>query len=95
MIEIYNKSTYEHAYNRFSTIFIKTYFDCKQKGLNTRYAVRAAKRALNYEVEQELSERPHHNKRTILKAFNDLKRDTLLIEDAIRYYKRFNEDDLG
>lgn len=92
MIQIHNRSIYEHAYNRFSNAFIIAYSANRQKGLSSRESVLAAKSSLKDEVAEELFESPNYNQRIIIKAYNHLKKDAHIIEEAIKHYKRFKRD---
>jgi hypothetical protein len=95
MIEIHNRSIYERAYNRFSSAFIREYSANRQSGLSSRESVISAKNSLKDEVAEELFESPNYNQRIIIKAYNHVKKDTTLIEEAIKYYKRFKGKESG
>jgi hypothetical protein len=95
MIEIHNKSIYERAYNRFSSAFIREYTVNRQSGLSSRESVISARNALKDEVAEEMFKSPNHNQRVIIKAYNHVKKDTTLIEEAIKHYKRFKGKNSG
>lgn len=95
MIEIHNRSIYERAYNRFSDTFIKHYSINRRSGLSSRESVISARNAMKDEVAEELFANPNHNQRVIIKAYNHVKKDACLIEEAIKHYKRFKGKNSG
>lgn len=95
MIEIHNQSIYERAYNRFSSAFIREYSINRRNGLSSRESVISAKNSLREEVAEELFVYPNHNQRVIIKAYNNVKKDTRLIEEAIKHYRRFKGKNSG
>ena len=53
------------------------------------------KTALKDEVAEEIFIYPNHNQRVIIKAYNNVKKDTRLIEEAIKHYRRFKGKNSG
>lgn len=88
MTQIHNKSTYNRIYNKFAATFLDAFVEFRLNGQNTDEAIFWAKEKLrecflvelviNYKIEK-----------TIVIAYQNAKKDSNLIKQAIRYYKGF------
>jgi hypothetical protein len=85
LIRIHNKSTYLRIYNSFSSDFIDTFCENKVKGFTTEESLEAARIALQIRASLEIAENSP-NKLMAIKAYQNIKQDTKIIEKAIRYY---------
>jgi hypothetical protein len=86
LIHIHNRSTYQRIYNRFSSEFIDSFTSFRLSGLTTKEALDAARISLQILITDEIC-RNSPNKKLIIHAYKNLKHDTKLIENAIKYYK--------
>lgn len=86
MIEIHNKSTYQRVYNNFSTVFIEAYCGFRRIGMSAQESLIAARIKLQDHVVTELSLNKASHK-TVLIAYQNIRKDSNLIEKAFEYYK--------
>jgi hypothetical protein len=86
LIKIHNKSTYNRIYNGFSKDFIDTFVENKVAGFSTKDALIAANMAVQVKASLEIAMNSPY-KLTAIKAYNNIKQDTKLIEKAIKYYQ--------
>jgi hypothetical protein len=86
LIRIHNKSTYNRLYNAYSKDFIDTFVENRIKGLNTAESLESGRIAVQIRVSLEVVMNSP-NKLVAIKAYNNIKRDTELIEKAIKYYQ--------
>jgi hypothetical protein len=89
LIEIHNNSTYNIIYNELSFYFIDAYCGFRFNGLDMHEALNASKICVQEAIADELG-RNKKNARIVLKAYENLKNDTKLIEKAVNYFKRMN-----
>lgn len=88
LIEIHNKSTYKRIYTKFTNHFIDSYCHFRRNGYNAQDALQGAKISVQNQVAiQIVDESNSRNTKTIIVAYNNLKKDTCLIERAIKYYQ--------
>ena len=88
MIEIHNKSTYQRIYNSFSVNFIDDYCGFRGKGFNVRDSIFEAKKTMK-EIHLVIEIACNYpNAKTVMKAYNQLRNDSELIEKAILCYRR-------
>jgi hypothetical protein len=86
LIRIHNKSTYNRLYNAYSKDFIDTFVENRIKGLNTAESLESGRIAVQIRVSLEVVMNSP-NKLVAIKAYNNIKRDTELIEKAIKFYQ--------
>lgn len=86
MIQIHNKSTYQRIYNCISTVFIDSYCGCRCRGHTSQESLQAAKISVQAYVAEEI-QRNRPNRRILVKAYDNLKNDSKIIEKAINYYQ--------
>jgi hypothetical protein len=86
LIRIHNKSTYNRLYNAYSKDFIDTFIENKVKGLTTAESLESGRIAVQIRVSLEVVMNSP-NKLVAIKAYNNIKHDTHLIEKAIKYYQ--------
>ena len=86
MIRIHNKSTYNRLYNSYSKDFIDSFVQNKISGFSTAEALESGKMAVQVRVSLEITMNSP-NKLTAIKVYNNIKKDSELIERAIKYYQ--------
>jgi hypothetical protein len=73
-------------YDAYSKDFIDTFVEQKNKGLTTAESLESGKIAVQIRVSLEITSNSP-NKLMAIKAYNNIKNDTILIEKAIKYYQ--------
>jgi hypothetical protein len=85
-MNIHNKSTYNRIYNRFSAEFVDAYCKFRLDGLSGKESIDAAKIKLQALATGEMI-KDSPNKILIVKVYKNLRRDTKIIEKAIKQYQ--------
>jgi hypothetical protein len=86
LIRIHNKSTYNRIYNIYSKDFIDTFVENRMNGKNTAESLEAGKIAVQIKATLEIAMNSP-NKLVAIKAYNNIKTDSELIQKAIRFYQ--------
>lgn len=88
MVEIHNKSTYDCIYSKFTEDFITAYCQFRSNGYKARDSLTAATMSIQNQVATLIVKRKNRHKATmIISAYQNLKKDTDIVEKAIKYYQ--------
>lgn len=90
LIEIHT-TTYRRLYKKLTSEFIESYCHFRKDGYNAQDALQGAKISVQNQVALQIVGKNDLESKTIVTAYQNLKKDATLIETAIRYYQESNE----
>lgn len=89
MIELHKNQGYFRFYQKLSDEFVDSYCRLRRIGYNAHESLHGAKMSVQNQVALAIVDKENTLKsKVILTAYNNLKKDTEIVEKAIKYYQR-------